>query len=142
MPAAEPFDTIDTAIIDAFDAEGLTVYPYEAQTIPKHPAGTLVPDIVMPSDMHQGFDQGFAIGQCDYTLRIYHRADKNAAVAWQDARANLRLAFDVLGADRSLGGAVRSIDIVSTSFQPVIAQADGREELMVEIRLVVIPKPS
>jgi hypothetical protein len=142
MTTIEPFDTIETAIIEAFDAEGLAVYPYEAETIAKHPAGTLVPELVTPNDTYQGPDQGFSIGACEYVLRIYHRADKNAALAWRDARANLRLAFDVLGADRSLGGAVRSVDIVSTSFQPVIAQADGRAELMVEVRLLVMPKPS
>jgi hypothetical protein len=139
--AAEPFDTIESAIKTLLEAEGLPVYPYEAQSIPQHPAATITPTVVIPSDVYQGPDQGFAIGQIDYTLRIYHRADKNAALAWDAAKASAVTVFDTLGEDRSMGGAVRSIDVTSTTFQAVITRVDGREELMVEISLLVVPKP-
>lgn len=136
--AAEPFDTIETAINTLVEAEGLTLLRYEGDSVPKLPVATLVPVNVMP--VQRGHDQAFVVGQVEYTLRIYNRMSKDPRLAWEDAKVQLRAIYDALGADRSLGGAVAGIEIDNTRFEPVVAVADGQRELMVEIALTVTPR--
>lgn len=136
--ASEPFDTIEAAIETVVEAEGLTLLRYEGDAVPKLPIATLVPDSVEPQA--RGYDQEFVVGSVTYTLRIYNRMSKDPRLAWDDAKAQVRNIFDALGADRSLSGAVSSVDIERTTFEPVVAVVDGQRELMVEIQLSVVPR--
>lgn len=138
--ASEPFDTVEAAIESKIEAAGITTIRYEGPTVPKHPIATVIPEDVIPE--YLGPDQGFTMGQISYVVRLYYRMSKDPKLAWDDAKAGLAAVYGAIGADRSLGGAVRACDITRSRFEPVETVMEGAPEIMVEIGLEVRPRPS
>lgn len=132
--------TIDDAVIACIATAGFTCYPYEGPTLSQVPCVTFVPE-----DVDQGYlgnDQGFGIGKVGFKLRFYVSMEKDARLAWMQMKQGVAQIVAALGADRHLGGAVRSFELGQGRISPVRTLDGGRRELMCEWPLDVTPRPN
>jgi hypothetical protein len=137
--ATNVFTAIDTALETVLEAAGLTVYPYESPTLTRVPVTTFTPDGF--SSDYTRTDQGEGFGVVEYKIRHYVDATKKLGLSWADMKTDVNTIRAALGADPTLGGAVRDCAIMGGRIRPVRTVNGGKAELMAEIDIAIRPKP-
>lgn len=137
--ATNVFTAIDTALDTVLTAAGFKVYAYESPALTAVPLITITPE-GWSSD-YTATDQGEGFGLIDYKIRYYVNATKQLGDAWGDIKSGVNDIRAALGADPTLGGAVRDCAILGGRIRPVRTVNGGKAELLAELDIAIRPVP-
>jgi hypothetical protein len=136
----EPFKTVQDAIIDSLEDQGIGGVDYMPVTLSKVPGSYLsVTDVEVVNAGHA--DQGeLRVGMIRYELNYYVRFDGEPRIATVNALTGVD---SIIAACESatLGGRVRDCKIDRISVDPVQMANDQRKMLLVQATLLVRPAP-